>query len=181
MPAKALLVIDLQNDYFPGGKWTLDNIETAAQNAVKVLNAAREQDYLIVHVRHEFQDNNAPFFQPNSEGAKHHKTVTPLDTEQVVVKHKVNAFLDTDLRTILDEAQIKEVTICGAMTHMCIDAAVRTASDLGYATTVIHDACASKDLEFEGKTIPASQVHAAYLSALQFGYAKMTSTDDFCG
>lgn len=60
---------------------------------------------------------------------------------------------------------------------MCVDAGVRAAADLGYSVTVLHDACATLDLEFDGVQVPAVQVHAAMMAALKFGYANVASTD----
>lgn len=87
-----------------------------------------------------------------------HASVAPAEGEPVIVKHQINAFLDTDLKQVFDADGIKEVTVVGAMSHMCIDAAVRAASDPGYRTTVIQGACAAWDLEFDGQVVPAEQV-----------------------
>src|SRR5437868_5501363 len=117
MPKRALVLIDVQNDYFPGGKWTLSGIESAADNAAKVLAAARAAGDLVVHVRHEFSKTDAPFFVPGSEGAKIHPKVSGLPGEPVVLKHHVNAFRETDLRAILDRHGVEELVIGGAMSH----------------------------------------------------------------
>ena len=179
MPKRALVLIDIQNDYFPGGKWTLSGIESAADNAARVLAAARARGDLVIHVRHEFPTADAPFFTPGSAGAQIHPRAKNLDGEQVVLKHHVNAFRATDLQAILDRNGIEEIVICGAMSHMCVDAGARAASDLGYRCVVVHDACATRDQEFEGAVVPAAQVHAAFMAALQFGYAKMVSTEEY--
>jgi nicotinamidase-related amidase len=179
MPKRALLLIDIQNDYFPGGKWTLAGMELAADNAARLLAAARVKGDLVVHVRHEFPSADAPFFQPGSDGAKIHAKVQSLSGEPVVLKHHVNAFRETDLKQILDSHGIEEVVICGAMSHMCVDAGTRAASDLGYQSIVVHDACATRDQEFASKTIPAADVHAAFMAALQFGYAQLVSTEEY--
>jgi len=179
MTKKALLVIDLQNDYFPGGKWTLDGIDAAAANAVRLVSAERDAGNLVVHVRHEFPTSDAPFFTPGSEGAKIHKDIQPIDGEDIVLKNQVNSFRDTELKDILDRNGIEEVVICGAMSHMCVDAATRAANDLGYRCTVIHDACASRDLEFDGVRVPAQHAHAAYMAALGFAYANTVSTEEY--
>src|SRR5438105_13284901 len=97
MPKRALVLIDLQNDYFPGGKWALSGIESAADNAARVLAAARAAGDLVVHVRHEFPTADAPFFAPGSDGAKIHPKVKSLDGEPVVLKHHVNSFRGPDL------------------------------------------------------------------------------------
>lgn len=80
---------------------------------------------------------------------------------------------------MLEEQGIKDVVVVGAMSHMCIDAAVRAASDFGYGVTVLHDACATLDLEFNGVKVPAEQVHATMMAALAFAYAKVQSTRDY--
>lgn len=179
MPKRALVLIDIQNDYFPGGKWTLSGIEAAADNAAKLLAAARTAGDLVVHVRHEFASADAPFFAPGSDGAKIHSKVKDLEGETVVLKHHVNSFRETDLKALLDRHGVEDVVICGAMSHMCVDAGTRAASDLGYKCVVVHDACATRDQEFEGAVVPAEQVHAAFMAALQFGYATLISTEEY--
>src|SRR6516165_8803534 len=101
MPKRALVLIDIQNDYFPGGKWTLSGVESAADNAAKVLAAARAAGDLVVHVRHEFPTADAPFFAPGSDGAKIHPKVRAAEGEPVVLKNHVNAFRETDLKAVL--------------------------------------------------------------------------------
>ncbi len=95
-----------------------------------------------------------------------------------MLKHYPNAFRDTELKTLLDRQGIRTLTILGAMSHVCIDATVRAAVDLGYDVTVVHDAIATRDLEFNGTDVPAKQVHAAYMAALSFAYATVVSTDE---
>lgn len=179
MPRRALVLIDVQNDYFPGGKWPLAGIEAAADNAARVLAAAREAAALVVHVRHEFPAADAPFFAPGSAGAQIHPTVQPAAGEAVVLKRHVNAFRETDLKALLDRHGVEEVVICGAMSHMCVDAGVRAAGDLGYKCVVVHDACATRDQEFEGAVVPAADVHAAFMAALRFGYAKLVTAAEY--
>ncbi len=179
MSKRAVIFVDIQNDYFPGGKWTLHGIEAAADNAAKLLAAARKKGDLVVHIRHEFPGADAPFFAAGSEGAKINAKVQNLENEKVVLKHHINSYRETELKSILDEHGIEEVVICGAMSHMCIDAVARASNDFGYKVNVVHDACASRDLELNNETIPAPQVHAAFMSALGFGYATLLSTEDY--
>lgn len=179
MQKRALVLIDIQNDYFPGGKWPLCGVESAAANAAKLLAAARAAGDLVIHVRHEFPTADPPFFAPGSDGAQIHPQVRELDHESVVTKHQVNSFRETDLKAILDQHGIEDLVICGAMSHMCVDAGVRAASDLGYKCVLVHDACATRDQEFEGKVVPAADVHAAFMSALRFGYAQLLTTDEY--
>ena len=176
MARRSLVLIDVQNDYFTGGKWPLVGMDFAADKAAELLAAARAAGDLVVHVRHEFPTADAPFFAPGSDGARIHLKVRSLDSELVVLKHHVNSFRETDLKAILDRHQVEEVVICGAMSHMCVDAGARAASDLGYRCVVVHDACATRDQEFNGTVVRASDVHAAFMAALGFGYAKLVST-----
>ena len=178
MPKTALIVVDLQNDYFLGGKWELEGTEAAAEKAVTLLKSFRRKEFPIIHVRHEFPTADAPFFAPNSDGVKVHPSVQELEGEPVVVKHQINSFRDTKLKEILDGLDIDSVLICGAMSHMCIDAVTRAANDFGYNCSVAHDACATLELEFNGITVPASHVHAAFMSALGFAYANVATTDE---
>ncbi|HDM8225910.1 TPA: cysteine hydrolase [Vibrio campbellii] len=179
MSKTALLLIDFQNDYYPsysGAKWPLSGTEEAAENAAQLLEAFRQKGLPVVHVRHEFPTEEAPFFLPNSEGAQIHSSVAPIEGEAVVLKHQINSFRDTDLQAILDDADVTRLVIVGAMSHMCIDAVSRAAVDLGYECHVAHDGCATLDLEFDGVKVPAKQVHAAFMAALSFGYCNVDSS-----
>lgn len=181
MAKTALILIDFQNDYFSSydsAKFVLSNTEAAANQGAKLLAAFREKNLPVVHVRHEFQTNDAPFFLPGSEGAKIHTSVTDITGESVVLKHQINSFCDTNLKAILDEQGVENVVIVGAMTHMCVDAVTRAAKDLGYNCAIAHDACATLDLEFNGVKVPAEHVHAASMAALKFAYAHVTSADE---
>ena len=179
MAKRALILVDLQNDYFPAGKWPLDKVEAAAGKAARVLAAARERGDLVVHVRHESLRENAPFFVPGTPGAEIHPTLAPRPDEPVVAKNFINAFRETGLKRLLEGAGIEELVIAGAMSHMCVDAATRAAADFGYRVTVIHDACATRDLEFDGVKVPAAQAHAAFMAALGFAYAALRSADQY--
>lgn len=179
MTRKAIIVIDLQNEYLPTGKLPLTGIEAAAANAVKVIADARANGVPVFHIQHIFANNEMPVFVPDSDGIKIQSTVLPAGNEPVIVKNYVNSFLKTNLRQLLEEQGIEDLVVVGAMSHMCVDAAVRAASDFGYGVTVLHDACATLDLEFNGVKVPAEQVHATMMAALAFAYAKVQSTSDY--
>lgn len=164
----ALLIIDVQDFYFPGGNWELENPEPASLNAKKILERFRETDELVVHVRHDAQP-----------GGEIHQNVRPVEGEKVITKKSANAFKDSDLLDYLQEGGVDKLVICGMMTHMCVEAATRAAHDLGFACTVIGDACATKALTYEGKTISAEDVHYATLRTLSGGYARVMNTEDF--
>ena len=176
MPQRALLVIDLQNEYFPTGKLPLVGIEAATANAARVIADARANGVPVIHVRHEAAKADAPVFTPGTPNTQIHASVAPVEGEAVIVKHFPNSFRETPLKALLDELGVRELVIVGAMSHMCIDAGARAAADLGYTVTVVHDACATRDLVFGGQTVPAAQVHAAFMSALGT-YATLSTTE----
>lgn len=176
MSQRALLVIDLQNEYFPTGKLPLVGIEAATANAARAIADARAKGVPVIHVRHEAAKAEAPVFTPGTPNVQIHASVAPRDGEPVIVKHFPNAFRETPLKAMLDERGVREVLIVGAMSHMCIDAGTRAAADLGYQVTVLHDACATRDLAFGGQSVPAAQVHAAFMAALG-SYAQLQDTD----
>lgn len=176
----ALIIVDIQNDYFPNGKMELSNPDRAAANAAKVLDWFRQNNKdQIFHVQHIASSPELGFFLPNTEGAELHKTVLPLEHESMIIKNFPNSFLKTDLESKLKEKGITKVVVVGMMTHMCIDATVRAAVDLGFETTLIEDACATRDLSYQDRIIPAEQVHYAFVSALHGMYANVISTEKF--
>ena len=175
---KCLVLVDLQNDYFPGGKMELAGIEDAAENARILLTEFRKKKSTIIHIQHISVGPNAFFFLPGTDGAKINDRVTPQEGEAVVVKNSPNSFRDTSLLEILKNAHVDNLVICGAMSHMCIDATTRAAFDLGFNCVVAEDACATMDLFFNNKIIKASEVHASFMAALSFPYAKVVPTRD---
>ncbi len=162
----ALILIDIQNDYFTGGNMELFNMENAARNACQLLNKFRSNKSPIFHVQHISIRPNATFFIPNTKGAAIHDYVQPNAEEIIITKHYPNSFRDTDLHAKLKSQGIEKLIICGAMSHMCIDTTTRAAFDLGYQCVVISDACATKDLSHNGIHVEAQQVHAAYMAGL---------------
>jgi nicotinamidase-related amidase len=118
MSKSALLVIDLQNEYLPTGKLPLVNIEQAAANAVKVIAKARQQGTQVIHVQH-IADAESPIFEPSSNGIEFQDTVKPQEDESVIIKNHINAFLNTNLKEILDSNQVTELVVIGAMS-ICV-------------------------------------------------------------
>jgi nicotinamidase-related amidase len=176
----ALIIVDIQNDYFPNGKMELSNPDKAAANAAKVLDWFRQNNKdNIFHVQHFASSPELGFFLPNTVGADIHETVLPLEHENIIEKNFPNSFLKTNLESKLREKGVTKVVVVGMMTHMCIDATVRAAVDLGFETTLIEDACATRELSYQERKVPAEQVHYAFVSALQGMYANVISTEDF--
>ncbi len=164
----ALVVIDVQEFYFPGGALPLVQPEAAAANAGRLLERFRKDGNLVVHVGHEA-----------SAGRAFASAVTPRPDETVLYKREVNAFRDTPLLQTLRDRGIARVVLCGMQTHMCLEAAARAAADYGFAVVVVGDACATRDLTYGDTTVPAAEVHAATLATLDRVYGRVTDTASF--
>ncbi|MCY1039218.1 cysteine hydrolase family protein [Staphylococcus nepalensis] len=176
----ALIIVDIQNDYFPGGKYPLSNPEDAAENAKKLLMWFRENlSENIYHVQHIAPDESLGFFAPDTEGAEIREVVQPQDNETLIVKQFPNSFVNTGLHDKLQAQNIEHVVIVGMMTHMCIDATARAAADLGYKVSVVEDACASRELTYNEHVVKAEDAHYAFISALDLLYADIYTTENF--
>ena len=176
--ARALVIVDIQNDYFPGGAHPLVGPEAAAANAQRLLEAFRKSGEPLIHVQHVWDAPDASFMRPGTDGVEIDEVVAPAAGEPVIQKASPNSFLGTSLEEELRARGVEHVVVCGMMTSMCVDATVRAAVDLGFEATVVHDACATRDLDFAGETIPARQVHGAFLAALGDGYAALSATQE---
>ncbi len=173
--AAALLLVDLQRDYFPGGRYPLAGADEAVAHAARLLGRARRSGRRTIHVQHLSTRPDAAFFLPNTDGALFFPSVAPAPGETVVEKHFPNAFRETALGAALEAGGVDRLVVAGMMTHMCIDATVRAAADLGYAVVLAADACATRDLAWQGRVVPAADVHAAFLAALDGRYAEVVS------
>jgi len=175
----ALIVIDIQNDYFPGGRRELFQPERAADQAARALEAFRAAKLPVFHVQHISTREGAGFFLPDTSGVLIHPLAAPREGEPVVVKHAPNAFWNTGLEAALRARQADRLVVCGMMSHMCIDTSVRAARDLGFSQVLLEDACAAGDLEWDGVRIPAKTVHGAFMAALDGTFAGVVRTGDF--
>ena len=172
----ALVIIDIQNDYFPGGKMELEGSPEASLQAAKLLASFRAKGLPLVHIQHVSNRPGASFFLPGTAGVNIHADVAPHAGETVLQKNFPNSFRGTGLLEHLRALGADHLVIAGMMTHMCVDATTRAAFDLGFSCSLAHDACATRALVFGEQHVPAAQVHAAFLAALNGLYAKVQST-----
>lgn len=175
----ALIIIDIQNDYFEKGTMTLVDSEKASENARLVLDRFRAVKLPIIHIQHIATSSSATFFLPNTVGAEIHQNVKPLEHEKVIVKHYPNSFRETELLDYLKTNNITDLVICGMMTHMCIDATTRAAKDFGFNCILLGDACATKKLELNGQSVKAEEVQISFLAALNGSYARVKQTKQY--
>ncbi len=180
MNTTALIVIDIQNEYFENGGMELVNPIAASLNAGKIISHFRDKKAPVIYIQHISPDPaKMPFFIAGTAASEIHPNVRPQSQEKVIQKHFPNSFRETDLFGYLKANHITELVIVGMMTHMCIDATTRAAADFGFQCTVIGDACATRDLEMNGATVKADDVHLAFLTALAFFYAEIQTTETY--
>ena len=174
-----LVLVDIQNDYFPGGRMELIGMEAAGSTGRALLELFRKNRWPTFHIQHISIDPGATFFLPDTPGAEIHDSVKPRSNDALIQKNYPNSFRETSLHDSIKKAGVQQLVICGAMSHMCIDATTRAAADFGFYCTVIHDGCATRNLEFSGKTIPAEEVHGSFMADLGAAYAKVFSSNEF--
>ncbi len=149
----------------------------AADKAAGILQEFRRQKRSVYHMQHVSTRPGATFFVPGTEGMDTYASVAPEDGEPLIQKNFPNSFRDTSLLETLRGDSVEHLVVCGAMSHMCIDATARAAFDHGFSCTVVSDACATRDLQFEGKTVSAKDVHAAFMAALAVPYASVVDAN----
>ncbi|MDR1115269.1 MAG: cysteine hydrolase [Tannerella sp.] len=179
MKKEALLIIDIQNDYFEGGANPLTGSLEASLNVQRLLEYYREKSLPVIHIRHLSVRAGSTFFIPDTKGVEIHQNVLPQAGEKVVIKNYPNSFRETDLLEYLQSENISGLVICGMMTQMCVDATVRAAKDFGFSCTLISDACATKDLEIRGETVAAKEVQNSFLAALSYFYATVLTAQEY--
>jgi len=176
---KALIIIDIQNDYFENGAMPLVGSYEASENARLVLDRFRADGEPIIHIQHIASKPDATFFLPNTSGANIHVNAEPLEQEKVIIKHYPNSFRETGLFDYLKNMNITDLVICGMMTHMCVDTTTRAAKDFGFNCILIGDACATRDLELNGQKVKAKEVQLSFLAALNNFFSNVKSTKQY--
>jgi nicotinamidase-related amidase len=182
MENTALLIIDVQNDYFKGGNMPLVGAEEAGKNTQKVLEYFRKNNLPVINIKHIATNDGVTFFLPDTKGAEINSLVEPKNGEKVIVKHYPNSFRETELLAYLQSKQIKNLVITGMMTDVCVESTTRAAFDLGFTNTIIGDATATRDREVNGQVVKAAEVQRSFLagiSALGNLYAQIVNTNDF--
>lgn len=126
-----------------------------------------------------FSVNDIPFFIPNTNGVEIHPEIKSLDSEKIIKKNTPNSFHNTTLKKELDLSNVTDLVICGMMTHICVDATVKSAKDFGYNVTLVSDACTTRDIEWNGERIPANVVQNVYMSSLDGTFANVLTSEEY--
>lgn len=169
---EALIIIDVQNDYFPGGTCELCNAHEAEKKIQSLIQESRARKRPVIYVQH-INPPEETFFLEGTYGCEISERIKPLPGDKIIVKYYPNSFHKTELDSYLKENGITKLIVCGMMTHMCVDTTVRAAMDYGYEVELVADACATMDLEISGEIIPAQIVQKTFLASLKDVFAKI--------
>lgn len=173
----ALLIIDVQKA-IDHPSWGQRNNPKAENNISRLLLEWRQNESPIIHIRHSSREPESTY-RPNQEGFEFKQEVQPKSGETILTKNTNNAFISTELETILRRSSISTLIICGVITNNSVEATARMAGDLGYETYVVSDATATFDkVDFFGNHRTAEEVHAMSLANLQGEYAIIASTEE---
>ena len=167
---EALLIIDVQNDYFPGGANELHNPYEAEARITELIAESRKYGRPIIFIQH-INPPDDYFFLEGTHGAEISDRIKPADSDKIIVKHYPNSFLETELDDYLKTIEADTLIVCGMMTHMCVDTTVRAAMDYGYQVKLVADACATMDLQIDGEIIPAEIVQKTFIASLEGVFA----------
>jgi nicotinamidase-related amidase len=141
---KALLLIDLQNDYFPGGKFPLWNTDAVLTNIEQAIKAARTKGIPVIHIQHVANPKMgiAPFFNEGTEGAKiHPRILAAAPDAPIVVKEYADSFVGTKLEETLSGLGVDELLVCGMMTQNCVTHTAISKSAEKYKVSILPDCC----------------------------------------
>ncbi len=168
---KALLIIDIQNDYFPGGSYPLWNSEATLSQIESAIKLAHDSGVAVVHIQHVADESRgiAPFFNKNTEGVKiHDRILAAAPGAPIVIKNYADSFYETNLEETLTSLGPEELLVCGMMTQNCVTHTAISKSAETYKVSVLQDCCTSVD----------EMIHLIALNAVSTRVALANSTDD---
>ncbi len=170
----ALIMVDCQNTYLSGPMKLVGSGE-ALTEAETVLARAREAGRPILHIAHDAGPGS--LYDVQAENGKIASQVAPLSGEPTIFKNFPNSFTQTDLHERLQKLGVRNLIVVGFMTHMCVSSTARGAFDLGYRTTVVGNATATRDLPTpDGKVVEAAQLREAALVGISDFVATIVRT-----
>lgn len=139
----ALIVVDIQNDYFPGGRFPLENSEQALASALEHIAQAKQAGHVVIGIRHT-APGDGPFLADGSVGAEFHPAIAAaLEGCTVIEKHQADSFLGTSLGQTLAGANVAAIQLAGMMTQHCITHTALSPDAAGFDVAIIAAACAA--------------------------------------
>jgi nicotinamidase-related amidase len=175
---RALLVIDVQNEYITG-KLPISYPADSFSNILKVVDTANGKNIPVILIQHTSPAENATIFKKGSNEWHIHPDLLNKKHYRVVEKNLPGSFTDTDLESVLKDLDIDTVTIAGFMTQMCCDTTARQAMHMGYSVEFLSDATGTLQLSNSAGTISAEDLHKAILVTQAARFSKVLSSDEW--
>lgn len=173
----AVIVIDIQNEYFPGGKMPIPDGMKALNNSKRIVEFAHKNNMPVFFVQH-VGEANGPLFAKGSRFAEFHKDLQPAKGDRVITKATPSSFVGTDLKAQLDNLGIKQLIVTGLMTHMCVSSTARDAFPLGFSVIIPEDATATRDLAtWDNNVVDHNILQQASLAGVADVFAEIKTTD----
>jgi nicotinamidase-related amidase len=172
---RALLVIDVQNEYF-SGKLPVSYPPGSLDNVLKAMDAATANRIPVVVIQHAAKSDSSPVFRKNSEEWRLHPDVEKRHRDALIEKNWPDSFTETNLEAWLKSNGIDTLTVCGYMTQMCCDTTARRAFHLGYAVEFLSDATGTLAFKNEAGAVTDEELHRAIL-VTQVRFSKVMKTD----
>ncbi len=174
---RALLVIDVQNEYFTG-KLPVTHPADSLENVFQAMDAAQRRGVPVAVIQHAAKAAQSPVFQKGSPGWELHAEISRRPRSVLIEKNWPDAFTETQLQSWLKNNGIDTVTVSGYMTQMCCDTTARRAFHLGYAVEFLADATGTLAFSNEAGTVTAEELHRAIL-VTQTRFSKVMKTQDW--
>ncbi|MBW4611864.1 MAG: cysteine hydrolase [Desmonostoc vinosum HA7617-LM4] len=172
---RALLVIDVQNEYFTG-KLPVTYPSGSLDNILQVMNIAREQGIPVIVVRHTQPSEDSPIFKKGSQAWELHPEIAKYPYDLLIEKNLPGSFTGTELENWLRDQGIDTVVISGYMTQMCCDTTARQASHLGFAVEFLADATGTLAFKNDAGAATDEELHRAILVAQDTFISKVINT-----
>lgn len=178
-PRRALIVIDVQNEYFTGGlPIEYPPVEISLANIGRAMDAARNAGVPVIVVQHDLPEA-APLFAKGSETWKLHPMVADRPADHRINKTMASAFTGTDLTQWLSEREIDTLTVTGYMTHNCDASTIFHASHAGLNVEFLADATGALPYENAAGTVSAEEVHRVFSTVFHSNFAAVATTEDW--
>ncbi len=180
MARRALIVIDVQNEYFDGALPITDPpTATSLPNIGRAMDAATASGVPVIVVQHADAEPDSPIFRAGSHEQELHPAIAGRPRDHLVEKAYPGTFTGTPLAELLAAAEVDTVSIAGYMTHMCVDTTARQAAHRGLAVEILNDATGTLALENSGGAATGEELHRATLVAQGQFFADVMTTDDW--
>ena len=177
---RALLVIDVQNEYFTG-RMPVSYPAGSFDNILKAVDAAKQAQIPVILIRHGSPQPDATVFVKGSAGWEIHAALSAKAHLRIIDKHLPGSFTGTDLEDCLRSLGVDTVVISGYMTQMCCDTTARQAVHLGFSAEFLSDATGTLDIANYAGSVSAADLHKAILITQAMRFSKVMTTDEWIG